>query len=118
MNGQSNGARQGQDPKTGLFQPGNTMAKDRRKRGLTKEDFRALGPKALKVLGDILDDEEAGDAIRLKAAEIIFDRVLGKPTQAVEATVEAKTSDGLSLAEKLEYIKSLQSEGETPTPRK
>lgn len=119
VKGEKTGQKLVRDSATGRFLPGNKSGgRPPLDKGLTKESFRELGPRALEVLIGIMEKEDASEASRIKAAEIILDRGYGKAVQAVEATVEAKTSDGLSLAEKLAYIKSLQSDGETPTPQK
>lgn len=119
VKGEKTGQKPVRDSATGRFLPGNKSGgRPRLEPGLTKDSFKALGPRALEVLIGIMEKEDASEASRIKAAEIILDRGFGKAVQAVEATVETKNADDLSLAEKLAYIKSLQSEGETPTPRK
>ena len=72
------------DPKTGRFLPGNkaggrvAMPED------MKQAFRALAPDCCRVLCQIVNDESARQADRIKAAEVILDRGFGKPVQAVD----------------------------------
>lgn len=49
-----------------------------------KEAFQRASPRALEVLVKIVNDDEAKDADRIRAAEVIFDRGYGKPRQAVD----------------------------------
>lgn len=42
----------------------------------------------MEIINSIMEDEEAPIPVRLKAAEMILDRGVGKPTQKSEATVE------------------------------
>ena len=49
-----------------------------------KQAFKDLTPAALAALAKIVNNEEARDADRIRAAEVILDRGWGKPTQAVD----------------------------------
>lgn len=49
-----------------------------------KQAFRSLAPDCCRVLCDIINDESARHADRIKAAEVILDRGFGKPVQAVD----------------------------------
>ena len=49
-----------------------------------KQAFKDLTPAALKALAKIVNNEDARDADRIRAAEVILDRGWGKPTQAVD----------------------------------
>ena len=49
-----------------------------------KQAFRALAPDCCRVLCQIVNDESARQADRIKAAEVILDRGFGKPVQAVD----------------------------------
>ena len=46
--------------------------------------FQELTPKAIEVIGRILEDPTAKARDRLRAAEIVFDRILGKPMQGID----------------------------------
>ena len=48
------------------------------------EEMCRLAPVAVSVLENMLTDEETPGYLRMKAAEIIFDRVCGKPMTATE----------------------------------
>lgn len=49
-----------------------------------KKAFRELAPDCCKVLCQIVNDESARHADRIKAAEVILDRGFGKPVQSVD----------------------------------
>ena len=49
-----------------------------------KKAFRSHSEEACKILVGIMNDKDARNADRIKAAEIILDRGYGKPTQAVD----------------------------------
>ena len=51
-----------------------------------KEAFKALAPKALEVLQEIMIQGDK-NADRVKAAEVILDRGWGKPLQQIDANV-------------------------------
>src|SRR6476659_4643436 len=52
-----------------------------------KEMARALTPKAIEALGEIMRDKNAPPAARVSAATAILDRAYGKPAQTVNAHV-------------------------------
>jgi hypothetical protein len=56
----------------------------RRRMGQAYELMREDLVAAVQVLGDIVKDTEASNRDRLRAAELIMDRVLGKATERVE----------------------------------
>ena len=49
---------------------------------------RGRSKRALEIIGSIMEDETAPTAVRLKAAEMMLDRAIGKPTMKVEKTVD------------------------------
>ena len=49
---------------------------------------RGKSKRAIEVIGAIMDDESATDAVRLKAAELMLDRAVGKAVNKVEQTVD------------------------------
>ena len=49
-----------------------------------KEMLLPLGKKSVAALKAVLDDPEAKHSDKLKATEIVLDRLMGKPQQAVE----------------------------------
>ena len=54
-----------------------------------KEMLKAATPDAVRYLASLVNDVAAKDADRVKAAEIILDRVYGKPQQSVD--IDAKS---------------------------
>lgn len=97
----STGGKQGysacRDPATGRFVKGNKSGGRPRLPEELKADFRAAAPRALEVLLDILNDDEAAARDRIRAAEIILDRGYGKPAQAVELSTDAQEAAGVIL---------------------
>lgn len=49
-----------------------------------KKRFEALMGKSFQALNDLLDSDTVKPATKLNAANTVFDRVMGKPTQAIE----------------------------------
>lgn len=49
-----------------------------------KEAITKLVPRAIEVLHEILMKEDAADRDKLKAVELIFDRIYGRPFQSVK----------------------------------
>ena len=74
--------------------------------------LRELTPKAVATLADILDDPKAQLQTKVKCAELIMDRALGKPRQSVEVDVgeETRESVRMTLEEKLARIKEIAKE--------
>lgn len=72
------------DPKSGRFLPGNKSGGRPKMPEDMKQAFRALAPDCCRVLCQIVNDESARQADRIKAAEVILDRGFGKPVQAVD----------------------------------
>jgi hypothetical protein len=52
-----------------------------------REALQLLAPRAIEVLGEIMDSEESAPSARLAAAQAILDRCYGKPTQAIDQSV-------------------------------
>ena len=77
--------------KTGLFKPGQTGNPGGRPKlpEELKEAFKALAPKALETLADVMSNS-VKDSDRVKAAEVILDRGYGKATQHIDANVESQ----------------------------
>ena len=74
----------GRDPATGRFIKGNTGGGRAKLPEELKEAFRAAAPQALRVLVQIVNDSDARESDRIRAAEVILDRGYGKPVQAVD----------------------------------
>lgn len=72
------------DPKTGRFLPGNKTGGRRELPADVKEMLAAATPGAVKTLVAITNDENARHADRIRAAEIILNRVYGLPKQSVD----------------------------------
>ena len=80
--------------KTGQFAPGISgnpggRPTDTQETREGKELLRSASPAACKLLRDTINDPGAKLELRIKCAEIVLDRVYGKPHQAVE--VDAKS---------------------------
>lgn len=56
-----------------------------------KEALRELVPKSIEVLKEIIENKTARDQDRIRAIEVIFDRVYGRPFQQMQ--VEDATVD-------------------------
>jgi len=69
------------------FQPGNPGGGRPKMPEELKAAFKALAPKALETLKEIMSGE-GKDSDRIKAAEVILDRGYGKATQPIDATME------------------------------
>ena len=80
--------------RTGRFRPGHSgnpagRPADTQETREGKELLRSASPAACKLLRDTINDPGAKLELRIKCAEIVLDRVYGKPQQAVE--VDAKS---------------------------
>ena len=71
------------------FEPGNKMGGRTKLPEELKEAFKALAPKALETLADVMANSDR-DSDRVKAAEVILDRGYGKATQPIDATIEGQ----------------------------
>lgn len=75
----------------GRFLPGQTANRGGRPRRL--QEFTELAqqhtPEAFEAVLDVLRDPEAKTADKLKAADMILDRGLGKPLQANQVEIDA-----------------------------
>ena len=58
-----------------------------------KEMLRGATPKAVQLLIQTVDDQEAPLKLRLDAAGTILDRVYGKPTQPIDADITTAAAD-------------------------
>ena len=54
-----------------------------------KKMFEAATPDAIRLLVETVNDDAVGVSTRVKCAEIILDRSLGKPQQAVSIDAES-----------------------------
>lgn len=79
----STGEKQVSRDNRGRFTKGNKSGGRPKIPDDIKEMCKALTPKAIETAKTIMLDEEAKDADRLRAAEIILDRGYGKPAQSV-----------------------------------
>lgn len=67
--------------------------------------IRALAPNAAEVLSNIMSDEKAAPAARLKAAEIVLERTYGKAEAPVRVEDTRETTLG-SIRAEVEKIKA------------
>ena len=79
-----NGKKTGRDPITGRFVAGNSCGGRKPIPEDLREAFQLLGHDALEMLRSVMLDENARNADRIKAAEIILDRGYGRPRQALD----------------------------------
>lgn len=79
-----NGKKTGHDPITGRFVAGNSCGGRKPIPEDLREAFQLLGHDALEMLRSVMLDENARNADRIKAAEIILDRGYGRPWQALD----------------------------------
>lgn len=63
---------------------------------LSRQRLAGLLPKSVETLSRLLDSE--AESIRLQAAQLILDRVLGKPRQSADITVTESGSESLLRA--------------------
>lgn len=75
--------------KTGRFQKGqsgNPRGRPKTTQGQKDalQQIRDLAPRAAEEMQRILDDPDSPQALKLRVAEMVFDRAFGKPRQEVE----------------------------------
>jgi hypothetical protein len=70
----------------------------RRRMGQAYELLREDLVAAVQVLGQIVRDDDAADRDRIKAAELIMDRVLGKATERVEVKLQPEPWEEVVVA--------------------
>lgn len=75
-----------------------------------KDALLPLGDKSVKALESILDDPEAKQSDKLRAAEIVLDRLLGKATQPIVADIH-KEEEPITLAEMMARARELLGDG-------
>lgn len=63
-----------------------------------QEKIRSDYFKALDVVGDIMDDDTNDPAIRLRAANMIIERIAGKTPEKVELSVEVKKYEDVAVS--------------------
>ena len=102
--------------KTAVGRPFQTGEDSRRNTGgrpkadpATKEVLLAGGPEAAQFMVDLLHNESARTSDRLRAAEYILDRLLGKAVQPILAEVKEE-EEPMSLSEIMERVKELYEE--------
>lgn len=75
--------------KTGRFQKGQSgnprgRPKNTQEQKDALQQIRDLAPRAAEEMQRILDDPDSPQALKLRVAEMVFDRAFGKPRQEVE----------------------------------
>lgn len=85
----SNGEEKGRDEASGRFVKGWKGGGRKKIPDEVKELLQAATPDAVRFLAALVNDDTAKDTDRVKAAEIILDRVYGKPQQSVD--IDAKS---------------------------
>ena len=82
----------GETANKGWFQKGRSGNPGGRKRQPedVKEMLKAATVPALRLLVSTVNNPRASLALRIRSAEILLDRSLGKPTQPIAADIEAR----------------------------
>lgn len=75
--------------KTGRFQKGQSgnprgRPKTTQEQKDALQQIRDMAPRAAEEMQRILDDPDSPQALKLRVAEMVFDRAFGKPRQEVE----------------------------------
>lgn len=65
------------------------------------QQIRDLAPRAAEEMQRILDDPRAPQALKLRVAEVVFDRAFGKPRQEVEMKTTALSDEAKAELDKL-----------------
>lgn len=78
----------------------------------TKDRLISMLPSALDTLQQLLEDKEAKPEMRIRAAEIVLDRNLGRAVTPIMAEVVSDKKD-MTLSEMIAAAKDLFSEGKT-----
>ncbi len=86
-NGENNGQDLVRDKKTGRFLPGNKGGGRKPLDANAKAILEMAAPKAARYLVELIDDDTAPAKLRLRAAEVLLERVYGKPKQEIDANV-------------------------------
>ena len=80
-----------------------------------KDAFKALAPESIEVLRQIMQNKEARDGDRLRAAEIILNRGYGTPVQSIELSNKDGDPFGvmsLTYEQAVEKLKELRADNE------
>lgn len=90
----------------GRFAPGNAGGGRKPLEPGVKDMLLPLGKKAVTALQNVLDDPEAKAADKLRAAEIVMDRLLGKAAQPIIADVPTP-EEHMTLSEMMQAAREL-----------
>ena len=98
--------------KSGRFQKGQSGNPEGRKplAPELRDMLLPLGEKSVNALKSVLESETAKDADKLRAAEIVMDRLLGKATQPIVADVHTEEKP-VTLAEMMTRARELLGDG-------
>ena len=93
----------GNRTKAGRFKPGESgNPSGRPKRTAEEKDvleqIKKLAPKAVQVLEEMLNDEKIAPAYRIKAAEIVLDRVVCKAETMVRMQADKESEITINLS--------------------
>jgi len=88
----SNGEKKVVQDNRGRFAPGNKSGGRHKVDPEVRKILEASAPDAAKLLAETIRDDSARLDLRIKAAEILFDRVYGKPPQAVDLDANVKSA--------------------------
>jgi hypothetical protein len=109
----------------GSIKPGKSLSSVQRAARESKQAYaRRIAwnyvPKALKTAVDLMEDSKQPGITRLKAANTILDRALGKPTQMVEKAIDGRGLFELTTQELVERLNQFQERlklGALPEPQ-
>ena len=92
--------------KTGRFQKGQSgnprgRPKTTQEQKDALQQIRDMAPRAAEEMQRILDDPDSPQALKLRVAEMVFDRAFGKPRQEVEMQSTVLSSEAKADLDRL-----------------
>lgn len=90
----------------GRFAPGTKCGGRQPLAPSLRDMLLPLGEKSIRALQTVLDDPDAKAADRLRAAEIVMDRLLGKAAQPIIAEMH-QTEEPMSLSQMMARAREL-----------
>ena len=94
----------------GRFQAGTKMGGRKPLAPELRDALLPLGYKAVRALNKILDDPQAKDADKLRAVDIVLERLLGKAAQPILAEIH-QDAEPMTLSQMMERARELLGDG-------